>query len=135
MDNTQSLDEMLANMDIQSQGIYVFANLDEIPEGVEPFATVREKEGTTIVISEDRAEKAGLPTDNRFARITLELPSSLLSIGLAATIGQTLAARSITCNQLAGFHHEHLFVQVDKADEALSIMRDLKEQAKGWLPR
>lgn len=131
---SKSLDQLLASMDVKSQGIYVFVALDEVPAGVEPFATVREFEGVTIVISEDRAEKAGLSTENRFARISLDIPSSLESIGMAAMISQTLAARSITCNLLAGFHRDHLFVQVDKADEAFEILRDLKEQAKGWLP-
>lgn len=131
---SKSLDQLLAEMDVKSQGNYVFVTLDTIPEGVEPFATVREYEGMTIVISEDRAVKAGLPIDNRFARISLDIPSSLQSIGMAAMIAQTLAARSITCNSLAGFHRDHLFVQVDKAEEAFEILRDLKEQARGWLP-
>lgn len=134
MTSKQSLDQVLATMELKPQGNYVFVALDEIPEGVEPFATVREFEGLTIVISEDRAIEAGLPTDNRFTRITLDVPSSLQSVGITAMIAQTLAARSITCNSLAGFHRDHLFVQVDKADEALQILNDLKEQAQGWLP-
>ncbi|MDO5049235.1 MAG: ACT domain-containing protein [Actinomycetaceae bacterium] len=134
MTANQSLDHSLASMELKIQGIYVFVALDEIPEGVEPFATVREYEGMTIVISEDRAKKAGLPTDNRFARISMDVPSSLQSVGITATVAQILAARSITCNSLAGFHRDHLFVQVDKADEALEILHDLKEQAQGWLP-
>ncbi len=134
MTANKSLDHVLASMELKTQGNYVFVALDEIPEGVEPFATVREYEGMTIVISEDRAIEAGLPTDNRFARISLDVPSSLQSVGITAMIAQTLAARSITCNSLAGFHRDHLFVQVDKADEALEILRDLKEQAQGWIP-
>lgn len=121
-------------MELKPQGNYVFVVLDEIPEGVEPFATVREYEGMTIVISERRAKEAGLPLDKRFTRISLDVPSSLESVGMVATIAQILAARSITCNYLAGFHRDHLFVQVDKAEEALEILSDLKEQAKGWLP-
>lgn len=135
MTSTQSLDQLLATMDVKSQGIYVFVRLDEIPAGVEPFATVREFEGMTIVISERRALEAGLPIDQRFARITLDVPSSLESVGVTATVAQILAARSITCNSLAGFHRDHLFVQVDKAEEAMEILHDLKEQAKGWLPQ
>ena len=135
MTSSLSLDHILANMELKPQGIYVFVALDEIPEGVEPFATVREYEGQTIVISEDRAIEAGLPTEKRFTRISLDVPSSLETIGITATSAQSLASRSITCNSLAGFHRDHLFVQVDKADEALEILHDLKEQAKGWLPQ
>lgn len=135
MTSSTSLDHLLASMEVKAQGTYVFVRLDEIPEGVEPFATVREFEGMTIVISERRALEAGLPVDSRFARITLDVPSSLNSVGVTATVAQILAARSITCNSLAGFHRDHLFVQVDRADEALQILHDLKEQAKGWLPR
>ncbi|MDO5721419.1 MAG: ACT domain-containing protein [Actinomycetaceae bacterium] len=135
MTSTQSLDQLLATMDVKSQGVYVFVQLEEIPAGVDPFATVREFEGMTIVISERRALEAGLPVEKRFARITLDVPSSLDSVGVTATVAQILAARSITCNSLAGFHRDHLFVQVDKVDEAMEILSDLKEQAKGWLPQ
>ncbi len=133
MTQQKNLDELLATMDVKPQGTYVVIPLDEVPEGVEPFATVREFEGVTIVISEDRAKEAGLPIENRFTRISLDVPSSLETIGLVAMISQTLAARSITSNTLSGFHRDHLFVQVDKADEAVRILRDLREQAKGWL--
>lgn len=134
MTSNNCLDYALATMNVKCQGVYAFVSLDEIPEGVEPFAVVREFEGKTVIISEDRAIAANLPIVSRYVRLSIDTPQSLETIGLAAMIAQSLAARSIICNILAGFHRDHIFVQVEKAAEAEEILNGLKEQARGWLP-
>jgi len=112
----------------------VFASVPAVPAGISPFATIVEEEGTTVVVTEDQARDAGLPMDERFARITLGVHSSLDSIGLTAMISQTLASRSISCNVIAGYFHDHLFVQADRVSEATAALAELTRQAKGWLP-
>jgi hypothetical protein len=131
----KDLDRALASLDATQQGMYVFATVSEIPEGLAPFATIAEDEGTTVVVAEDQARDAGLPLDERFARITLGVHSALDSIGLTATIAQTLASRSISCNVIAGYFHDHLFVQAERVTEATEALAELTRQAKGWLPR
>jgi hypothetical protein len=131
----KDLDRALASLDATQQGMYVFATVSEIPEGLTPFATIAEDEGITVVVAEDQARDAGLPLDERFARITLGVHSALDSIGLTATIAQTLASRSISCNVIAGYFHDHLFVQAERVTEATEALAELTRQAKGWLPR
>lgn len=134
MSGLKDLDEALASLDATLQGTYVFACVTSVPENLTPFAVIREEEGTTVVVTEQEARDAGLPLDETFARITLGVHSSLDAIGLTATIAQTLASRSISCNVIAGYFHDHLFVQADRATEASALLDNLARQAKGWLP-
>ena len=60
--------------------------------------------------------------------------SALNAVGLTATVAQTLASRSISCNVVAGYHHDHLFVQADRQAEAVALLKELAESAQGWLP-
>lgn len=134
MSGLTDLDLTLASLDATPHGTYVFVTVDTVPEGLSPFAVIREEEGLTLIVEEKDAREHALPLDHTFARITLGVHSSLNSIGLTATIAQTLASRSIVCNVVAGFHHDHLFVQADRATEAWSLLDDLARQAQGWLP-
>lgn len=129
------LDRALASLDASRAGVYVFTSVKEVPEGVHPFAQIHEDEGTTLILPEQEARDAGLPRDERYARITLGAYTTLNSVGLTATIAQTLASRSISCNVIAGYYHDHLFVPADRVNEALALLRDLARQAQGWMPQ
>lgn len=129
-----NFDEILAALDPQPEGVYVFTSVTQVPAGLEPFAVIRETEGLTVVARYEDAVGSGLPADEVYARITLGVHSALNSVGLTATIAQTLASRSISCNVVAGYHHDHIFVQADRSAEALGLLRDLTQNAQGWLP-
>lgn len=135
MPGISDLDQNLASLDATPNGLYVYASLPAVPEGLTPFATIREDEGVTVIVTEQEARDAGLPLDETYARITLGVHSALDSIGLTATVAQTLASRSISCNVVAGYYHDHLFVQADRATEAAELLDGLTRQAQGWLPR
>lgn len=135
MPGISDLDQNLASLDATPNGLYVYASLPAVPEGLTPFAVIREDEGVTVIVTEQEARDAGLPLDETYARITLGVHSALDSIGLTATVAQTLAARSISCNVVAGYYHDHLFVQADRATEAAELLDGLTRQAQGWLPR
>lgn len=135
MPGISDLDQNLASLDARPNGLYVYVSLPEVPEGLTPFATIHEDEGITLIVTEQEARDAGLPLDETYARITLGVHSALDSIGLTATVAQTLASRSISCNVVAGYYHDHLFVQADRATEAAELLDGLTRQAKGWLPR
>lgn len=42
-----------------------------------------------------------------------------------------LAEAGLSCNVVAGFHHDHLFVEHSRADEALAVLRGLADRATG----
>ena len=59
------------------------------------------------------------------AWITLEINSSLDSIGLTSAFSKELTEAGISCNVLAGYHHDHIFVPYHKKAKAMKILGDL----------
>lgn len=109
---------------------YVFTtmdyyNLNEDITRLNPIATFLEKEGMTVVITKKTAEQQNLVFDVVFNKITLEVHSSLEAVGLTAAISTALTANEISANVIAGYYHDHLFVPIDKADQALTTLIEL----------
>jgi uncharacterized protein len=73
-----------------------------------------------------RADALGLAYDFVGAWITLRVDSTLEQLGLTALFSRALADAGISCNVLAGLHHDHLLVPVDRADEAMGVLRRLE---------
>lgn len=91
---------------------------------IEPFATVSEDEGLTIVAPLAELRAAGMPSE-AWARISLTVHSDLAAVGLTAAFATALGAEGISCNVVAGYHHDHLFVQWDRRGDALAALRRL----------
>ncbi|MFJ1601235.1 ACT domain-containing protein [Streptomyces sp. NPDC088261] len=96
-----------------------------IPAGVTPVVTVAEREGLTLVARLEEADAAGLPYDYVAGWITLRVHSALEAVGLTAAVAQELASAGVSCNVVAGFHHDHLFVPYERAAEAVALLEDL----------
>ncbi len=112
-------------------GVYVFSSVPfETDLSSIPFvATFREDEGLTIILSEEDAIRAGFPILLRAAWITLKVHSSLQAIGLTAAFSAELTRAGISCNVVAGAHHDHVFVPVDRATDAMETFRQLGSTA------
>ena len=89
-----------------------------------PFATVAEAEGMTVVAPLAAMRAAGMASDP-WARISLTVQSDLAAVGLTAAFAGVLGAEGISCNVIAGYHHDHLFVQWDRREDALAALRAL----------
>jgi hypothetical protein len=90
-----------------------------------PVASFMESEGLTLVLTRKNADKAELQYDSIFKRITLEAHSSLEAIGLTAAVSGKLAENGISANVIAGYFHDHIFVQAEKAEKALEFLKEL----------
>jgi hypothetical protein len=112
-------------------GRYVFVCVDFVPDDADPIVVVREDEGTTLVLRLDEARRLGLAWNERdvMAMITLRVHSSLSAVGLTAAVAAALTTRSISCNVVAGFHHDHLFVPAERAGDAMAALSDLSASA------
>lgn len=119
------LDEILASLDATARGDYVYTVLPAVPDGVTPLATVAEDEGLTVVLPVADAEALGVTADSVFTCITLGVNSALESVGLTAAVSSLLAEHRISCNVIAGYHHDHLLVPTHQADAALTLLRTL----------
>ena len=81
------------------------------------FALIREDEGLTAI----KADPEGA-----WARISLEVHSSLEAVGLTAEISSQLTEKGISANIVAALNHDHLFVPWDRREEALAILHGLE---------
>ncbi|MFE8947911.1 ACT domain-containing protein [Streptomyces sp. NPDC007856] len=107
-------------------GRYVFTMAEGgVPSGVTPVVTVAEQEGLTLVVPQADADAAGMAYDYVAGWITLRVHSALASVGLTAAVSRALADAELSCNVVAGFHHDHLFVPYDRAEEAVDVLRQL----------
>ncbi|MFF3561240.1 ACT domain-containing protein [Streptomyces sp. NPDC002574] len=100
-----------------------------VPDGVTPVVTVVEEEGTTLVLPREQADAAGLGYDYVAGRITLRVHSALAAVGLTAAVATELSGAGLSCNVVAGFHHDHLFVPYDRLDEAVALLAGLARRS------
>ena len=103
---------------------YGFAVWSGGPLPFQPFATVAEAEELTVIALQAELEAAGLSADP-WARISLTVHSDLSAVGLTAAFATALAGAGISCNVIAGVHHDHLFVQWDRRRDALLALEGL----------
>ena len=109
-------------------GIFVFCTIpasESVPAALNPLLTFREQEGTTLVIAREEAEAAGLRYAFASRLITLTVHSALDAVGFLAAITARLADAGISVNAVSAFHHDHLFVPVDRANEAMALLQEL----------
>ena len=128
MTGERDLERLLASIEpMLRPGSYVFALLGDeaLLDGLAPDATVREEEGLTVVLPRERADALGLPYDYVAAWITLRVHSALDAVGLTSAVSGALTAAGMSCNVIAGLHHDHLLVPVERGEEALLLLREL----------
>lgn len=128
MENTTgitNLKQLIANMEpVLNEGEYVFASVPDItliPRSM-TICEMREKEGMTVVLSKKDADKLGLSADFVAAWITLNIHSALEAVGLTAAFATALGENNISCNVIAGYYHDHIFVAVEDKEKAMKVL-------------
>jgi hypothetical protein len=129
MKGERDLDALLRDMKPEMRpGIFVFctiATAEVVPAALSPLLIFREQEGTTIVLLREEAEAAGLRYAFPSRLITLAVHSTLDAVGFLAAITARLAEAGISVNAVSAFHHDHLFVPADQADDAMAVLREM----------
>lgn len=113
-------------------GIFVFCTIapnERIPTALDPLLMFREQEGTTLVILREEAEAAGLRYAFTSRLITMTVHSALDAVGFLAAITARLAETGISVNAVSAYHHDHLFVPADKADDAMAALRTMSGES------
>jgi hypothetical protein len=95
------------------------------------LATFEEEEGLTLVLERGGADTAGLDYAHVFRCITLGINSALDSVGLTAAVSARLARHGISANVIAAFHHDHVFVPAERAEEALAVLESPGARSRG----
>lgn len=96
-----------------------------LPSGLRPFATVSETEGLSVVAPLPDLVAAGIASDGGWARISLSVHSDLEAVGLTAAISTGLTKAGISANVIAGYFHDHVFVQWHRRAEAMHVLSHL----------
>jgi uncharacterized protein len=131
MQGETNLSVLINNMQpILNEGQFVFCNVSskkdfDFDKIIHFF---KEQEGFTIVVEKDYADEKGYTYTSVFAWITLLVHSSLEAVGLTAAFSNVLAEHLISCNVVAGFYHDHVFVQKELAQKAVDVLRELSSK-------
>jgi uncharacterized protein len=126
------LSQLLRTLEpVLNPGVFAFCSVpsDADVRGLHPLATFCEEEGLTLIVPEEAAIAAGLPVLFRSAWITLKVHSDLQAVGLTAAFSRALGEAGISCNVVAAAFHDHIFVPVDRAADAVARLKALQAEA------
>jgi hypothetical protein len=87
----------------------------------------REKEGVTLILKQEIADHLGFNYTFVAAWITLTVHSALDAVGLTATFSNALASENISCNVVAAYYHDHIFVDKKDAEKTMVVLRRFAE--------
>ena len=112
-----------------NEGEYVFCTVDSFQHAttLNPICVFQEKEAVTVIVSKQQADDASLPYSVICAWITLTVHSSLEAVGLTAAVSKALTDANISCNVVAAYYHDHIFVPVKDATRALAVLTQLTQ--------
>jgi uncharacterized protein len=112
---------------IHNVGDYIFCtvqncseiNLDDV------LMLFKEHEGYTIILKQEVADTYNLSYAFVSAWITLRVHSSLEAVGLTAAFSSALSNEGISCNVVAAFYHDHIFVDKKDLPRAMAVLNQL----------
>ena len=114
---------------ILNKGEYVFCSImDNNKISIKNIiCTFKESKGYSIIISKEEATINYLPFYFISAWINLNIDSTLDSVGLTSSFSRDLTKAGISCNVIAAYHHDHIFVPYKKRLKAVKILSDMYE--------
>jgi len=126
MSGEKNLHALLKTMTPElNAGEFVFITAADITgiDNAEIICTFREKEGITVITSRQVADRLNIPYSFVASWITLTVHSSLEAVGLTAAFSSALTNAGISCNVIAGYYHDHIFVPVNDTAKAMETLR------------
>ncbi len=111
-------------------GEYVFCTINDLAlvDLKEVLLLFREEESTTIILRKDVAEALNFDCTFIASWITLTVHSSLEAVGLTAAFSRALANHNISCNVVAAYYHDHIFVAKSDVEKAMTVLNQFAEE-------
>ena len=128
MSGNKNLTTLLKGLQpVLNTGVYVFATVSDFEKigRKDTLFEFKEAEGITVVLEKNKAQALKLAYQFESAWITLKIHSSLEAVGLTAAFSSVLTTHQISCNVVAGYYHDHIFVDTKDAQKALEILTNL----------
>ena len=107
-----------------NEGDYVFCTKKDM-KGCDfnnILMSFKEHEGITIILTQEEADRLQFEYSFIAKWITLTVHSSLAAVGLTAAFSKALTKENISCNVVAGYFHDHIFVDKKNAQKALEVL-------------
>ena len=130
MNGEKNLDTLLKSMKPKHNlGEFVFCkteNLEQINLS-QIIMTFKEEESITIIAEKGIADKLNLDYSYVASWITLTVHSSLEAVGLTAAFSNALSKNGISCNVVAAYYHDHIFVDIKDTNKAMEILNEFSK--------
>ncbi|MFZ1529972.1 MAG: ACT domain-containing protein [Ferruginibacter sp.] len=128
MTGERNLDRLLKTMrPVLNAGDFVFCTIKDLNniETNDALMVFKEAEGITVILKKETADGHGLAYSFIASWITLTVHSSLEAVGLTAAFSKALAVNGISCNVVAAYYHDHIFVNKKDAERAMGVLTNL----------
>lgn len=128
MEGESNLDKLIRTLNPKhNPGDFVFCVIDDLSRLnlSEVVMYFKEDEGDTVIIKKELADRLSLQYSFIAAWITLTVHSSLAAVGLTSAFSSALSARGISCNVVAAFCHDHIFVDKKDKNAAMDVLFEL----------
>lgn len=111
-------------------GSYVFVPLKDINKisREDILFEFKEAEGITIILSKEKADNYNLNYEFIASWITLTVHSALDAVGLTAAVSTALTKHNISCNVVAAFYHDHIFVSTKDTEKAMEVLGEFSKK-------
>lgn len=130
MSGEKNLEMLLKSMKPKyNLGEFVFCkveNLEQINLS-QVVMTFKEEESITIISEKEVADKLKLAYSFVASWITLTVHSSLEAVGLTAAFSKALSENGISCNVVAAYYHDHIFVDKKDTKKAMDILNEFSK--------
>jgi hypothetical protein len=125
MSGEKDLEILLKSMKPEHvSGDYVFCKVEKF-ENLDWNNVVmlfKEKEAITLILKKEIADQLQLDYSVVMSWITLTVHSSLEAVGLTAAFSKALSEQGISCNVVAAYYHDHIFVNQKEVQKAMEIL-------------
>jgi hypothetical protein len=111
-------------------GSYVFISLKDISKisREDILFEFKEAEGITIILSKEKADSFNFDYEFVASWITLTVHSALDAVGLTAAVSTALTKHNISCNVVAAFYHDHIFVATKDMEKAMEVLGEFSRK-------
>ena len=128
MSGETNLEKLLSGMrPKRNEGEYVYCTVESMTNAarLDPLCMFAEEERVTVILPKSKADAMSLAYPTTFAWITLTIHSSLEAVGLTSAVAKALTEANISCNVVAAYYHDHIFVPIKDAAQAMSVLQAL----------
>lgn len=129
MSGITDLKQTLSSMEVVCDDVeYGFASIpdDSTIDRDKVLATFQENGRLAVIAPKAYLDSKGIENEGPYAKLTIDVHTSLELVGLTAVMSNKLAEHGISANVVAAFYHDHVFVQYGLREKAIGLLEGLK---------